>query len=111
MMQKFTREKILIERLVRPLGLDVDRHGGPNAGGAGTGAEMLAMQGSGRVGIQATVLDTGAVLGMAVAAETRTEKGARASHGGVYAMWGQNQLMDAGMVRRFVGSAGEWAKP
>jgi len=117
-MENLTRGKTLIERLVGHLRLDADGYGGPNAGAAETGADLLAAWRSGRVGIRATALDTGAVPGVAVAADTRgvaadmrAGEAAWAPHGGIYEMWGENQLMDATMVRPLVGSPGDWAKP
>ena len=111
MTESFTREKNLVERLVGPLGLDAGGFGRPSVGGAEAGADMLAAWRSSRVGIQAPMLDTGVVPGMAMPAEARTEKAARAPDAGGRGMWGQNQLMHASVVRPFVGSAGEWTKP
>jgi hypothetical protein len=111
MTESFTREKNLVEQLVGPLGLDADGYGGPSVGGADTDADMLAAWRNGRVGIHAPVLDSGAVPGMTVPAEARTEKAVLAPDGGGRGMWGQNQLMDVSMVRPLVGSAREWAKP
>jgi hypothetical protein len=95
MTTKFLREKYLVERLVERLGLDVDGYQDPNASGIETGADVTILREGRRIGVQVTVLDTGAVPGKAIAKEKAQAREAIGSRGGVYGGWGQNQPMAA----------------
>jgi len=96
MTTKFAREKDLVERLVRRLGLDVDGYEDPNANRPETGADVTILRGRQRVGVQVTILDTGAVPGKAIGAEKTQAKAALEGGGaGVYAGWGNALPIDA----------------
>jgi len=95
MTTKFERERDLVERLVRRLGLDVDGYKDPNANGPETGADVTILRGDRRIGVQVTILDTGGVPGKAIAAEKAQAREAWNTHGGVYGGFGNPLPMDA----------------
>lgn len=93
---KFVRERDLVERLVRRLALSVESYQDPNTTGPETGADVTIIRGRQRIGVQVTILDTGAVPGKAIAAEKAQAKAALEGGGtGVYAGWGNPVPMDA----------------
>lgn len=89
MVEKFAREKNLVERLVQRLGLRVDRYENPNANDQETGTDVMILRGGKRIGVQVTILDMGTEPGKAIAAEKVQAKEAIQTHGGVYGGWGQ----------------------
>ncbi len=95
MTDKFVRERNLVERLVQRLQIDVDAYDNPNAGGAETGADVLVFHREDRIGLQVSVLDTGAIPGEAIKAEKKLANKAQKTHGGAYSICGQNQPLCA----------------
>jgi hypothetical protein len=89
---KFAREQDLVRRLVERLGLNANGYEDPNAAaGIETGADVMILCGKRRIGVQVTIVDTGAVPGRAIAAEKAQAREALAARGGLYGGWGQNQ--------------------
>jgi hypothetical protein len=95
MTTKFAREKELVERLVHRLGFAVDHYKDPNASGPETGVDVTIRSGGRRIGVQVTILDTGAVPGTAIAAEKAQARQALKFQGGVYGGWGESAPLDA----------------
>jgi hypothetical protein len=89
---KFETGKAKVVALFGRLGQTVDRYDNPNdhRGAAGeSGADVIAVIGGRRIGIQVTDLDTGEAAGVARAAETMLARDA-AKRGSTYFAWGQN---------------------
>jgi len=85
--EKFVREKDLVERLLRRLGLNWHTPSNPNAGGKETGIDVLVPLNDGRIlGVQVTALDPHPRPGKARAQEKRTAGRIPAVYGG----WAQN---------------------
>jgi hypothetical protein len=95
MTTKFTREKDLVERLVKRLGLSADGYEDPNASGPETGADVAILCSGRRIGVQVTILDTGAIPGQAIAAEKAQANESLKFRGGVYGGWGQTDPIPA----------------
>jgi len=93
MSSKFEQEKARVELLMQRVGLVAMEYRDPQASGHArdeTGADVIAVIGGCRVGIQVTDLDTGNIPGEARAAEVKLAQDAE-SRGGTYATWAQNQ--------------------
>ncbi len=89
---KFETERTKVTTLFGRLGQAVDRYEDPNGtrGAAGeSGADVVAVSGGHRVGVQVTDLDTGKTPGSARAAESKLAHEA-AMQGGTYFTWAQN---------------------
>ena len=84
MTKKFAREKDLVERLVQRLGLAAEGYEDPNASGLETGADLTVLLVGRRIGVQVTILDTGAAPGKAIAAEKAQARETLKFRGGVY---------------------------
>ena len=95
MTKKFAREKDLVERLVQRLGLAAEGYEDPNASGLETGADLTVLLVGRRIGVQVTILDTGAAPGKAIAAEKAQARETLKFRGGVYGGWSQNEPMNA----------------
>src|SRR5580658_2213810 len=97
-MASFEKEKSRVVLLMQRLGIAPGEYRDPNATAAGeTGADVIAVIGGGRIGIQVTDLDTGEAAGTGRAAETKLARDA-AKRGSTYNTWAQNdtgKIMDA----------------
>jgi len=92
MPSKFEQEKARVVLLMRRLGIAPTDYLDPQTGRHSrneTGADVVALIGSRRVGIQVTDLDTGESPGKARAAEAKLARDVEGS-GGTYATWAQN---------------------
>jgi hypothetical protein len=96
MPSKFEKEKYYVTLLMQRVGLAVDEYEDPNskARAEESGADVVAVCGGRRIGVQVTDLDTGEERGQARRAETRLERDA-ASRDSTYLAWGQS---DTGKV-------------
>ena len=73
MSSKFVREKHLVKLLMGRVGVAPTQYLDPNAAaGRETGADVLALVGDHRIGIQVTEVDTGEIPGRSRANEKRT---------------------------------------
>jgi hypothetical protein len=89
-MASFEKEKGRVVLLMQRLGITPDDYRDPNTTATGeTGADVVAVIGGRRVGIQVTDLDTGEAAGTARAAETKLSRDA-AKRGSTYDTWAQN---------------------
>jgi hypothetical protein len=97
-MASFEKEKGRVMLLMQRLGITPDEYRDPNTTTAGeTGADVVALIGGCRIGIQVTDLDTGEAAGTARAAETKLWRDA-AKRGSIYGTWAQNdtgKIIDA----------------
>lgn len=92
MSSKFEKEKYCVAPLMRRIGRTVDEYENPNdktRSGDQSGADVVAVCGGRRIGVQVTDLDTGEEVGQARRAETRLKRDA-ASRDSTYLAWGQN---------------------
>jgi hypothetical protein len=90
-MASFEKEKGRVMLLMQRLDLAPDEYRDPSAGGAGeTGADVVAVFGNRRIGIQVTDLDTGDEPGSARKEESGLFRAAEARNGGTYGTWAQN---------------------
>ena len=91
MVAKYERERALVEMLLRRRGLTADRYIDPNKeAGDETGADVIALVGGRRIGIQVTELDTGDIRGRARASEKADWSDAQAHGQSTYGAWAQN---------------------
>jgi hypothetical protein len=91
MVTKYERERALVEMLMRRRGLTVDRYIDPNKeAGDETGADVIALVGGRRIGIQVTELDTGDLAGRARASEKAAWRDAQKCDRSTYGNWAQN---------------------
>jgi hypothetical protein len=99
----FEKEKYYVALLMQRIGQIVDKYENPNdtARADESGADVVAVCGGLRIGVQVTDLDTGAERGQARRAETRFARDA-ASRDSIYLEWGQNDT-------RKVVAAIEWS--
>src|ERR1700676_4195797 len=89
--RKFEREKSFVELLMRRRALRVERYIDPNQEAHDeTGADVIALVGGRRIGVQVTELDTGEGPGQARGAEEASWREAQANDQGAYAGWAQN---------------------
>src|SRR5271156_1886877 len=96
-MASFEKEKGRVVLMMQRLGIAPDEYRDPNVTAGETGADVVAVIGRRRIGIQVTDLDTGEAAGTARAAETRLARDA-AKRGSTYGTWAQNdtgKIMDA----------------
>ena len=92
MTNKFTRERHLVELLLKRIAVDASGYLDPNdATGVETGVDVIAIVTHKRVGVQVTEIDTGSKAGKARADE---KKLAAAAAGGVYGAWAQNNSLE-----------------
>jgi hypothetical protein len=99
----FEREKYCVALLMQRIGQIVDKYENPNdkARADESGADVVAVCGGPRIGVQVTDLDTGVERGQARRAETRLARDAT-SRDSTYLAWGQNDT-------RKVVTAIEWS--
>ena len=91
MVAKYVREQALVELLMRRRGLTVESYVDPNTEASDeTGADVIAIVGSSRIGIQVTELDTGRVAGQGRASEKAAWRDAQERGDGTYASWAQS---------------------
>ena len=88
---QFIRECHLVTLLMQRLSLDAVEYADPNVrAGRETGADVLAVTGGHRVGVQVTELDTGDMPGAARAGEKKDAREGQRRSGAVYGGWAQN---------------------
>ena len=91
MIAKFERERALVELLIRRHGLAAGRYIDPNKEARDeTGADVIAIVGGRRIGIQVTQLDTGDLRGRARASEKAVWNDAQECGYSTYGSWAQN---------------------
>jgi len=97
-MASFEKEKGRVEMLMQRLGMAPDEYRDPKAStGDETGADVVAVFGNQRIGIQVTDLDTGEAPGVARREESGRSCDASA-RGSTYGIWAQNapgKIMDS----------------
>jgi len=91
MVAKYERERALVELFMRRRGPTAETYIDPNEeAGDETGADVIAIVGGRRIGIQVTELDTGDVRGRARASEKADWSDAQSRGQGTYGAWAQN---------------------
>jgi hypothetical protein len=91
MVAKYERERALVESLIRRRGMTAESYIDPNReAGDETGADVIALVGGRRIGIQVTELDTGEIAGQARASEKSAWHDAQAQGQSTYGAWAQN---------------------
>ena len=91
MIAKFERERGLVELLMRRHGLTAERYIDPNKEARDeTGADVIAIVGGRRIGIQVTELDTGDLPGRARVSEKAVWNDAQECGHSTYGSWAQN---------------------
>ena len=88
---KYERERALAQKLVQRLGLAAESYIDPNEAGDETGADVIAIVGGRRVGIQVTELDTGDLAGQARASEKVAMRRAEECGHSTYGSWAQSE--------------------
>jgi hypothetical protein len=93
MAAKYERERALVELLMHRRGLVAESFIDPNQeAGDETGADVIAIVGGRRIGVQVTELDTGDIPGRARVSEKASWSEAQELGQGTYAGWAQNDL-------------------